>query len=97
MISAFVYYLQIWCITKKGPLFVASFSPLLLLVVGIFGICFRRATSVRKVSKQHNFQIPDIAVSYDSKEVNMYPNSQPDWCTSHHCGSILRIVGKESR
>ncbi|XP_065876141.1 WAT1-related protein At1g43650-like [Euphorbia lathyris] len=36
VISALVYYLQTWCITKKGPVFVAMFSPLLLIIVAIF-------------------------------------------------------------
>lgn len=36
VISALVYYLQTWCISKKGPVFAAMFSPLLLIIVGIF-------------------------------------------------------------
>ncbi|KAL3499135.1 hypothetical protein ACH5RR_038228 [Cinchona calisaya] len=36
VISALAYYLQTWCISQKGPVFAAMFSPLLLLVVGIF-------------------------------------------------------------
>uniref|UniRef100_A0A5B7C5H6 WAT1-related protein n=1 Tax=Davidia involucrata TaxID=16924 RepID=A0A5B7C5H6_DAVIN len=36
VISALVYYLQTWCISNKGPVFAAMFSPLLLVVVGIF-------------------------------------------------------------
>ncbi|XP_031274738.1 WAT1-related protein At1g43650-like [Pistacia vera] len=36
IISALVYYLQTWCISKKGPVFAAMFSPLLLVIVGIF-------------------------------------------------------------
>ncbi|GAV75127.1 EamA domain-containing protein [Cephalotus follicularis] len=36
VISALVYYLQTWCISKKGPVFVAMFCPLLLVIVGIF-------------------------------------------------------------
>ncbi|KAK7820646.1 wat1-related protein [Quercus suber] len=36
VISALVYYLQTWCISNKGPVFAAMFSPLLLIVVGIF-------------------------------------------------------------
>ncbi|KAJ4971830.1 hypothetical protein NE237_004929 [Protea cynaroides] len=34
--STLVYYLQTWCISVKGPLFVAMFSPLQLVIVGIF-------------------------------------------------------------
>ncbi|KAL4651168.1 hypothetical protein ACB092_01G140200 [Castanea dentata] len=36
VISALVYYLQTWCISNKGPVFAAMFSPLLLIVVGLF-------------------------------------------------------------
>lgn len=36
MISALAYYLQTWCISNKGPVFAAMFSPLLLIVVGLF-------------------------------------------------------------
>ncbi|XP_058106688.1 WAT1-related protein At5g64700-like [Magnolia sinica] len=36
VISALVYYLHTWCISEKGPVFNAMFSPLLLVVVGIF-------------------------------------------------------------
>ena len=36
MISALAYYLQTWCISNKGPVFAAMFSPLLLIIVGIF-------------------------------------------------------------
>ncbi|KAK6935636.1 EamA domain [Dillenia turbinata] len=35
-ISALVYYLQTWCISNKGPVFAAMFSPLLLVTVGLF-------------------------------------------------------------
>ncbi|KAI6701902.1 hypothetical protein NL676_011038 [Syzygium grande] len=34
--SSLVYYLQTWCISHKGPVFVAMFSPLQLVIVGIF-------------------------------------------------------------
>ncbi|KAF5178157.1 Wat1-related protein [Thalictrum thalictroides] len=34
--SGLVYYLQMWVISEKGPVFAAMFSPLLLVVVGIF-------------------------------------------------------------
>lgn len=30
------YYLQTWCISHKGPVFVAMFSPLLVVIVGLF-------------------------------------------------------------
>ncbi|KAJ4971100.1 hypothetical protein NE237_004199 [Protea cynaroides] len=36
VISALVYYLQTWCISVKGPVFAAMFSPLQLVIVGIF-------------------------------------------------------------
>lgn len=36
VISALVYYLQTWCISTKGPVFAAMFSPLLLIIVGVF-------------------------------------------------------------
>ncbi|KAB1215588.1 hypothetical protein CJ030_MR4G007965 [Morella rubra] len=36
VISALAYYLQTWCISNKGPVFAAMFSPLLLIVVGLF-------------------------------------------------------------
>ncbi|KAF9601884.1 hypothetical protein IFM89_023948 [Coptis chinensis] len=34
--SALVYFLQTWCINEKGPVFVAMFSPLLLIIIAIF-------------------------------------------------------------
>ncbi|KAJ6894688.1 hypothetical protein NC652_028445 [Populus alba x Populus x berolinensis] len=34
--SALGYYLQTWCISHKGPVFVAMFSPLLVVIVGLF-------------------------------------------------------------
>ncbi|XP_077247467.1 WAT1-related protein At1g43650-like [Tasmannia lanceolata] len=34
--SALVYSLQTWCITEKGPVFAAMFSPLLLVIIAIF-------------------------------------------------------------
>lgn len=40
VISALVYYLQTWCISNKGPVFAAMFSPLLLIIVGIFSAIF---------------------------------------------------------
>ncbi|KAM7269437.1 hypothetical protein ACFE04_024934 [Oxalis oulophora] len=36
VISALMYYLQTWCISKKGPVFVAMFTPLLLVIVATF-------------------------------------------------------------
>ncbi|XP_059444694.1 WAT1-related protein At5g07050-like [Corylus avellana] len=36
VLSSLVYYLQTWCISKKGPVFAAMFTPLLLIIVGIF-------------------------------------------------------------
>lgn len=36
VISALVYYLQTWCISHKGPVFAAMFSPLLLVIVALF-------------------------------------------------------------
>lgn len=36
VISALVYYLQTWCISYKGPVFAAMFSPLLLVIVALF-------------------------------------------------------------
>ncbi|KAH8494697.1 hypothetical protein Peur_060613 [Populus x canadensis] len=36
VISALGYYLQTWCISHKGPVFVAMFSPLLVVIVGLF-------------------------------------------------------------
>ncbi|KAL6006653.1 hypothetical protein ACLOJK_032146 [Asimina triloba] len=36
VISGLVYYLQTWCISEKGPVFTAMFSPLLIVFVGIF-------------------------------------------------------------
>ncbi|XP_051114541.1 WAT1-related protein At1g43650-like [Andrographis paniculata] len=38
MVSALVYYLQTWCISKKGPVFAAMFSPLLVVIVGLFSV-----------------------------------------------------------
>ncbi|KAK9145914.1 hypothetical protein Sjap_005817 [Stephania japonica] len=34
--SALLYWIQTWCIREKGPVFVAMFSPLGLLFVGVF-------------------------------------------------------------
>ncbi|TXG50808.1 hypothetical protein EZV62_023332 [Acer yangbiense] len=36
VLSALVYYLQTWCISKKGLVFAAMFTPLLVVIVGIF-------------------------------------------------------------
>ncbi|KDP25183.1 hypothetical protein JCGZ_20339 [Jatropha curcas] len=36
VISALTNYVQTWCITNKGPVFAAMFSPLLLIIVGVF-------------------------------------------------------------
>lgn len=36
MNNAVLYYLQTWVINEKGPVFAAMFSPLLLIVVGLF-------------------------------------------------------------
>ncbi|RHN38581.1 putative EamA domain-containing protein [Medicago truncatula] len=36
--SAFVFCLQAWCITKRGPLFSAVFSPLLTILVTILAV-----------------------------------------------------------
>ncbi|CAN6480584.1 unnamed protein product [Victoria cruziana] len=35
IISILVYYLQTWCIGKRGPVFVSMFQPLLLVIVGL--------------------------------------------------------------
>lgn len=35
MISGAVYYMQIWCMSKKGPVFVAMFSPVSLIAVSV--------------------------------------------------------------
>ncbi|GMI95453.1 Usually multiple acids move in and out Transporters 9 [Hibiscus trionum] len=35
VLSALVYYLQTWCISNKGPVFAAMFSPLLVVIVAI--------------------------------------------------------------
>ncbi|AET01178.2 nodulin MtN21/EamA-like transporter family protein [Medicago truncatula] len=37
--SAFVFCLQAWCITKRGPLFSAMFNPLLTVIVTILAAC----------------------------------------------------------
>ncbi|CBI34636.3 WAT1-related protein At1g43650 [Vitis vinifera] len=34
--SGLVYYLQTWCINKRGPVFAAMFTPLQVITVGIF-------------------------------------------------------------
>ncbi|PRQ16786.1 putative EamA domain-containing protein [Rosa chinensis] len=34
--SALVYYLQTWCISYKGPVFTAMFSPLQVIIVALF-------------------------------------------------------------
>ncbi|XP_068636164.1 WAT1-related protein At5g64700-like [Aristolochia californica] len=36
VISALTYYLQTWCVSEKGPVFVALFSPLLAVIVAVF-------------------------------------------------------------
>ncbi|KAG6502618.1 hypothetical protein ZIOFF_034903 [Zingiber officinale] len=35
VISCLTYYLQTYCVSEKGPVFVATFSPVLLVIVGI--------------------------------------------------------------
>ncbi|XP_042391801.1 WAT1-related protein At5g07050-like [Zingiber officinale] len=35
VISCLTYYLQTYCVSQKGPVFVATFSPVLLVIVGI--------------------------------------------------------------
>lgn len=35
MISGAVYYMQIWCMSKNGPVFVAMFSPVSLIAVSV--------------------------------------------------------------
>ena len=32
LVTGFTYGLQVWCIEKKGPFYVAIFSPLSLLI-----------------------------------------------------------------
>nr|XP_011470863.1 PREDICTED: WAT1-related protein At5g07050-like [Fragaria vesca subsp. vesca] len=36
VLSALVYYLQAWCISYKGPVFAAMFSPLQVIIVAMF-------------------------------------------------------------
>ncbi|KAL7587456.1 hypothetical protein Lser_V15G40837 [Lactuca serriola] len=36
VVSGLTYYLVLWSINKKGPVFVAMFTPLQLIIVGIF-------------------------------------------------------------
>ena len=36
LVTGFTYGLQVWCIEKKGPFYVAIFSPLSLLITAIF-------------------------------------------------------------
>ncbi|PQP94684.1 WAT1-related protein [Prunus yedoensis var. nudiflora] len=36
VISALAYYLQTWCISYKGPVFAAMFSPLQVIIVALF-------------------------------------------------------------
>ncbi|ONI04208.1 hypothetical protein PRUPE_6G309000, partial [Prunus persica] len=36
VISALAYYLQTWCISYKGPIFAAMFSPLQVITVALF-------------------------------------------------------------
>ncbi|XP_016647436.1 PREDICTED: WAT1-related protein At5g64700-like [Prunus mume] len=36
VISALAYYLQTWCISYKGPVFTAMFSPLQVIIVALF-------------------------------------------------------------
>nr|XP_010919069.1 WAT1-related protein At5g64700 [Elaeis guineensis] len=40
VISCLAYYLQTFCISERGPVFAAMFSPLLLVIVGIFSAFF---------------------------------------------------------
>ncbi|KAL5700747.1 hypothetical protein ACHQM5_026155 [Ranunculus cassubicifolius] len=35
--SAVTFFLMSWCIEKRGPLYVSAFSPLLLVIVAVFG------------------------------------------------------------
>ncbi|TQD86822.1 hypothetical protein C1H46_027586 [Malus baccata] len=36
VISALAYHLQAWCISRKGPVFAAMFSPLQVITVAMF-------------------------------------------------------------
>ncbi|KAL5833239.1 hypothetical protein ACOSQ3_016913 [Xanthoceras sorbifolium] len=38
VLSALMYYLQTWCISKKGLVFAAMFTPLLLVIVAILSV-----------------------------------------------------------
>ncbi|KAK2664489.1 hypothetical protein Ddye_003063 [Dipteronia dyeriana] len=38
VLSALVYYLQTWCISKKGPVFAVMITPLLVVIVEIFSV-----------------------------------------------------------
>lgn len=38
VLSGLVYYLQTWCIGKRGPVFASMFNPVLLLIVPILSI-----------------------------------------------------------
>ncbi|XVF51154.1 hypothetical protein PTKIN_Ptkin04bG0161700 [Pterospermum kingtungense] len=40
VLSALVYYLQTWCISNKGPVFLAMFIPLVVVIVAIFSAIF---------------------------------------------------------
>ncbi|XP_031497758.2 WAT1-related protein At5g07050-like [Nymphaea colorata] len=35
IMSIVVYYVQTWCISKRGPVFVSAFQPLLFMVIGL--------------------------------------------------------------
>ncbi|XP_042492783.1 WAT1-related protein At1g43650-like [Macadamia integrifolia] len=36
IVTGITYWLQVWCIEKKGPVFIALFTPLALLITAIF-------------------------------------------------------------
>ncbi|KAJ4952754.1 hypothetical protein NE237_029586 [Protea cynaroides] len=36
IVTGLTYWLQVWCIEKKGPVFIALFTPLALLITAIF-------------------------------------------------------------
>ncbi|KAE9612099.1 putative EamA domain-containing protein [Lupinus albus] len=36
VIAGFIIYIQLWCIEKKGPVFVTVFNPLSTILVAIF-------------------------------------------------------------
>ncbi|KAJ4834166.1 hypothetical protein Tsubulata_004679 [Turnera subulata] len=44
IVNGITYWLQVWAVEKKGPVFTAMFTPLALIITVIFSVCFWKET-----------------------------------------------------